>query len=56
MRVSPAPMPPATIFNGFEAYAECAGRAARPGGVKSQEAKGSETAGEAFSRVDSQTV
>ena len=38
--MSPAPMPPATIFNGFEAYAECTGRAARPGGVKSQEAKG----------------
>ena len=54
--MSPAPMPPATIFNGFGAYAECAGRAARPGGVKSQEAKGSETAWEAFSRVDSKTV
>ena len=39
---------PGTIFDGCEAYAQCARRAARPGGRQSLEADGSETAGEAF--------
>ncbi len=49
-------MPPGTIFGGYEAYAQCAGRAARPGGVKSLEGDGSETAGAAFSRAGSKSV
>ena len=49
-------MPPGTIFGGYEAYAQCAGRATRPGGVKSLEGDGSETAREAFSRAGSKSV
>ena len=49
-------MPPGTIFGGYEAYAQCAGRATRPGGAKSLEGDGSETAREAFSRAGSKSV
>ncbi len=49
-------MHPGTILGGYEAYAQCAGRATRPGGVKSLEGDGSETAGEAFSRAGSKSV
>jgi len=49
-------MPPGTIFGGYEAYAQCAGRATRPGGVKSLEGDGSETAREALSRAGSKLV
>ena len=49
-------MPPGPTFGGYGATAQSAGRATRPGGVKSLEVDGSETAGEAFSRAGSKSV
>ena len=50
------PPPGGRFFDSREAHALCAGRGSWPGGVKSLEADGSETVGEAFSRAGSTSV